>query len=110
VLDGVNLLPALNGSAIERPEPLCWRWGGEVAYREGDWKLVTDEACANPELYNVATDPAETHDLAAAEVERLAGMLTRLRSHTAEIEAEGPDWWRSHDWNGPKRPRPAAAR
>jgi hypothetical protein len=37
-------------------------------------------------------------------------MLERLRAHTAEIEAEGPDWWRAHDWNGPKRQKAAAAR
>ena len=109
-LDGVNLLPALAGAEIDRPEPLYWRWGGEVAYREGEWKIVTDEAFERPELYNLATDRAEAHDLAAAEPERLAGMLERLRAHTAEIEAEGPDWWRVHDWNGPKRPKPAAAR
>jgi arylsulfatase A len=109
-LDGVNLLPALSGSPIERPEPLHWRWGGKVAYREGEWKLVTDEALAKPELYNLATDRAEEHDRAEHESQRLAGMLERLRAHTAEIEAEGPDWWRVHDWNGPKRPKPAAAR
>jgi arylsulfatase A len=102
-LDGVNLLPALGGSSIERPEPLYWRWGGKVAYREGDWKLVADEALAKPELYNLATDRAEAHDLAEREPQRLAGMLERLRAHTAEIEAEGPDWWREQDWNGPKR-------
>jgi len=102
-LDGVNLLPALGGSSIERPEPLYWRWGGKVAYREGDWKLVADEPLAKPELYNLATDRAEAHDLAEREPQRLAGMLERLRAHTAEIEAEGPDWWREQDWNGPKR-------
>ncbi len=109
-LDGVNLLPALAGAEIDRPEPLYWRWGGEVAYREGEWKIVTDEAFERPELYNLATDRAEAHDLAAAEPERLAGMLERLRAHTTEIEAEGPDWWRAHDWNGPKRQKAAAAR
>ena len=109
-LDGVNLLPALSGSPIERPEPLYWRWGGKVAYREGDWKLVADEALAKPELYDLATDRAEAHDLADREPQRLASMLERLRAHTAEIEAEGPDWWRTHDWNAPKRPKPAAAR
>ncbi|MCE9630308.1 MAG: sulfatase-like hydrolase/transferase [Planctomycetia bacterium] len=109
-LDGVNLLPALAGAAIDRPEPLYWRWGGKVAYREGDWKIVTNEAFEKPELYNLATDRAEAHDLAAAEPERLAGMLGRLQAHTAEIEAEGPDWWRTHNWNGPKRQKQAAAR
>ena len=109
-LDGVNLLPALSGSPIERPEPLYWRWGGKVAFREENWKLVTDEPLTKSELYDLATDRAEAHDLADREPERLAGMLERLRAHTAEIEAEGPDWWRTHDWNGPRRRKSAAAR
>ncbi len=109
-LDGANLLPALAGGAVARPEPLYWRWGGKVAYREGDWKLVADEALEKPELYDLAADRAESHDLATREPERLAGMLDRLRTHTAEIEAEGPDWWRAHGWNGPRRPQPARAR
>ena len=102
-LDGVNLLPAFAGAAIDRPEPLYWRWGGFVAYREGNWKIVADEALQAPELYNLAADKAETEDRAAEEPDRLAGMLARLRAHTAEIEAEGPDWWRSEGWNRRKK-------
>ncbi len=101
-LDGANLLPALGGGTVERPEPLYWRWGGKVAYREGDWKVVVDEAFTKPELYDLATDRAEAHDRAAEEPERLAAMMDRLRVHTAEVEAEGPDWWRHEDWNGRK--------
>ena len=102
-LDGVNLLPAISGASIDRPEPLYWRWGGFVAYREGAWKLVTTEAFEKPELYDLATDRAEEHDLAEREPGQLAGMLERLRAHTAEIEAEGPDWWRSEGWNNRRK-------
>jgi arylsulfatase A-like enzyme len=77
--------------------------GGKVASREGDWKLVADEAFTKPELYDLATDRAESHDLAEQEPQRLAGMLERLRAHTAEIEAEGPDWWRAETWNRRKK-------
>jgi arylsulfatase A len=115
-LDGVNLLPALASAApgsppvaIDRPEPLYWRWGGQVAYREGPWKLVADEAFAKPELYNLAADLTESSDLASREPERLAAMLGRLRAHTEEVEREGPDWWRTEGWNGRKTPRKAAA-
>ncbi|MFN6191368.1 MAG: hypothetical protein ACK52C_13145 [Planctomycetia bacterium] len=71
---------------------MYWRWGGFVALREGPWKIVADEALEKPELYNLATDRAETTSLAEREPERLAAMLARLRVLTAEIEAEGPDW------------------
>ena len=97
-LDGVDV----SGPAVHDPRPLSWRWGGFVAYREGPWKIVADEAFTKPELYNLADDLAETTNLAGREPERLAAMLGRLRSYTADVEAEAPDWWRTHDWN-PKR-------
>ena len=102
-LDGLNLMPAMAGEKVKRTVPLHWRWGGFVAYREGDWKIVADEALQALELYNLAADRAETKDCAAEEPDRLAGMLARLRAHTAEIEAEGPDWWRSEGWNRRKK-------
>src|SRR5262249_14129808 len=40
-LDGVNLLPYLRGEKKEAPhEALYWRFGGQMAIRKGDWKLV----------------------------------------------------------------------
>ncbi|MFM7291369.1 MAG: sulfatase [Planctomycetia bacterium] len=106
-LDGVNLLPlwlgqggggeaaAWSGGGIDRQVPLYWRYGGRVAYREGDWKIVVDESLERPELYDLAADSGERHDLAGREPDRLAAMMTRLRAHTAEVEAEGPGWWRT---------------
>lgn len=110
-IDGANLLPLFRGGTIERPEPLYWRWGGRLAYREGDWKIIADESLANPRLYNLADDRSESHDLAASEQQRLAAMLKRLASHTAEVEADGPDWWRTEPMNGlgKKDRRPADA-
>ncbi|MBT3212050.1 MAG: sulfatase-like hydrolase/transferase [Planctomycetaceae bacterium] len=97
-LDGVNLLPAIEGHPIERPNPLYWRWGGFVAYREGPWKIVVDESLEKPELYNLDSDVAETVDRIADEPERLAGMMQRLREYTHEVEVEAPDWWKNQSW------------
>ena len=30
-------------------------------------------------------------------------MMARLRAYTAEVEAEGPDWWRTEPLNGRKK-------
>jgi putative heme-binding domain-containing protein len=103
VLDGVDM----SGPAVHEPRPLYWRWGGFVAYREGPWKIVVDEALARPELYNLALDLAEENDLAAGEPERLAAMMGRLRAYTKAVEAEGPDWWKGHSFF---KKRPAAGR
>ena len=60
----------------------------------------------------LARDRDEKTDLAAAEAARLAAMLGRLKSHTAEIEAEGPDWWRAErrgGSGGKRRAKPVPA-
>ena len=102
-LDGTNLLPLLAGGDCQRQVPLYWRWGGKVAYREGNRKIVVDEALEKPELYDLAADRSETSDLAGREPELLAAMMTRLRAYTAAVEAEGPDWWRTEPMNGRTR-------
>jgi len=104
-LDGADLLPVFAGGVVARTKPLYWRWGGKVAYREGNWKIVVDESLEKPELYDLAADRDETRDLAAREPERLAAMMARLRVHTAGVEAEGPDWWRTEPVNGRDRGR-----
>jgi choline-sulfatase len=112
-LDGVNLLPQLIAGTAERAAPLFWRCWGNVAYREGDWKLVADDALAKVELYNLGADVREASDLASGERERLAGMRGRLERLMAEIEAEGPDWWKTEPISGRRQPdntQPAKAK
>lgn len=84
-LDGVNLLPFLDGSKQGSPhEALYWRFGQQRAIRQGDWVLVTYDAAVEggksdkkgqggvigPRLYNLATDIGQTRDLFAMEPER----------------------------------------
>lgn len=73
-LDGVNLLPFLQGKVADPPHAsLTWRWGAQAAIREGDWKLLRG---GNREyLYNLALDLGETDNLAAAH----PAVATRLR-------------------------------
>jgi arylsulfatase A-like enzyme len=87
-LDGVNLLPHLEGKAAGAVhDHLCWRFGPQWAIRQGDWKLVQgfDESAnpmpgqpnkyvvvPEPQLYNLAADPGETKDLAAQQGDKVA--------------------------------------
>jgi arylsulfatase A-like enzyme len=78
-LDGVDLLPFLSGKQTGAPhEALYWRFGGMMAIRQGDWKLVKSRegpyVDADPtvlkdlsgaELYNLADDIGETKNLAS---------------------------------------------
>jgi arylsulfatase A-like enzyme len=77
-LDGVNLLPFLDGKKSGPPhDALFWRFGEQMAVRSGDWKLVRYDAVADGgaarrgavsslKLYNLASDIHEDKDLAAA--------------------------------------------
>ena len=62
-LDGVDLIPYLNGSNSEKPhDRLFWRAGPIWAAREGDWKLIY--AAARYWLYDLSTDIGEITNLA----------------------------------------------
>jgi len=73
---------------------------------EGPWKIVVDEQLKKPELYDIASDLAETTNLAAREPERLSAMMRRLAAYRAEVAAEGPTWPAAKQQRPPK-PGPA---
>lgn len=72
-IDSVNLLPFLSGKKKGAPhEALYWRFGEQMAIRQGDWKLVRAGGRSNaipekPLLFNLAKDIAEQHDLSEKE-------------------------------------------
>ena len=85
-LDGVNLLPYLTGERSGVPhDVLYWRFGPQVAIRQGNWKMVKGagssgdrgiarRAQANmegAELYDLGEDIGETINLAAQEPEKV---------------------------------------
>jgi arylsulfatase A len=81
--DGISIAPTLLGKNQE-PRPFLYRefhgYGGQQAVRVGDWKLVhrqltgTKQKPAAPttELYNLAADPAERENVAAANLDIVA--------------------------------------
>ena len=82
-LDGVDLLPYINGENEESPHgSLYWRFGQQTAIRYGDWKLVKYDPVvdggrgrATPaKLYNLADDAGEEHDLFAENPEKAAAL------------------------------------
>ena len=107
VIDGADVLAALTGksTAIERTVPLYWRLNMapnnlHMAMRDGDWKIVASQDFKKVELYNLKADPAESTELSGKEPDRLAAMTKRLMEHNAQIEKEGPDWWKRLSPNG----------
>jgi arylsulfatase A-like enzyme len=82
-LDGVSLWPALaRGTDPPLRELVAHntlRGHDRQALLAWPWKLVVDAEGGAPELYDLAADPGETRDLGAAEPERAAQLLARLR-------------------------------
>jgi hypothetical protein len=60
--------------------------GGVI--REGDWKLIEFYETGRMELFNLAKDPSETTDLAAAEPTRIAAMRGKLEAWRRSVGAK----------------------
>ena len=84
-LDGVNLLPYVDGTATGAPhEALFWRMTErKQAVRMGDWKMMISDG--RHALYNVTKDPGEMTDLARQEPARLADMRARYDRWAADL-------------------------
>ncbi len=89
-IDGVDLLPFLDGSDLAAPhDVLCWRSGSNRAVRQGRWKLI--QLGSNPvELYDLVADLSEERDLAAERPD----VVEELERAYADWEAEmiPPAW------------------
>jgi arylsulfatase A-like enzyme len=101
-IDGVNLLPFLTGEPMNRKdaphEALYWRFGPQWAIRKGDWKLVRGPGpSAQPELFNLKDDIAESKNLAMANPDKLA-----------ELTADWNDW--NKDQAPPNAPKEKPAK
>lgn len=80
---GQSLVPLLAQDRPGSERTLWWFHTGNRAIRQGDWKLVSEKD--QPwELYNLATDRSESHDLAAEQPQRVGQMeaawLERLQA------------------------------
>lgn len=101
VIDGGNFLSIRDHQPVTRNRPLYWRCDiapnqRHTAMRIDDWKVVADEGLTEFELYHLGRDPKESTDLATSEPVKLEEMKVALRKLNAEIEAEGPDWWKTY--------------
>ncbi len=120
-LDGVSLLPALEGRRLKRQTPLYWHYYNalsrpKAALRMGDWKILGVPDRASPraaggpfdpkqdmpyikqarlvefELYNLREDLGETKDLAAQDPAPFRELRDRLTEIYRRVQAEAPVW------------------
>ncbi|REK06858.1 MAG: arylsulfatase [Planctomycetota bacterium] len=81
---GKSLVPALAGDVEIQRDDLWWFHDGHRAIRVGDWKAVSDGSEAPWELYNLARDRGETHNLAGQEPEKLSQLKQAWNEHLDE--------------------------
>ena len=97
-LDGVNLLPLLEGKTEHlAARALYWRFGVQFAVREGDWKLVKASKSMTPMLVNLATDKGEQTDLAARHPDKAKALQTLWDQWNATMM---PPRWTDKRWDG----------
>ena len=100
--DGISFAPTLLGEKQPGREFLYREfhgYGGQQILRMGDWKLVRSNlagrgvkakakaAAPTEELFNIATDPAETKDVAAGHPDIVAKMKAIMASqHTRSAD------------------------
>lgn len=102
-IDGVDLLPHINGVIKERPhETLFWKRDARATIRKGDWKLMRfpDRPA---ELFYLPEDEKELNNLAASEQERYLEMYKELFAWEASLER--PRWLlkKEYEWRDVQR-------
>lgn len=92
--EGIDLFQS-NPAPLQRD--LFWHfphyWAGSRpvgAIRSGDWKLIEFFEGPQSQLYNLADDPGETHDLAALRPDVVADLHARLVAWRAKTGAQMP--------------------
>ena len=89
-MEGKSLLPVFQGKSLDR-ELIFFEHEGNRALRMGDWKLVAKgrhgQDDVNWELYNIAVDRTELHDLSLQEPERFEKMKTLWTSKAGNVQA-----------------------
>jgi choline-sulfatase len=85
--DGIDLRPAFDGAALPARElyaetfaPLLdFGWSPLHALRSGEWKYID---APRPELFAIARDPMEEHDLSRTEVKRVTEFHEAVARHS----------------------------
>jgi arylsulfatase A-like enzyme len=99
-LDGVSLVPLIDGTMKERPKPIgFWHHGGSsleggpIAWMENRFKLFRPKP-GDYQLYDLIADPNETKDLAAERPDDLARLKAALEAWQESVRRsnDGADY------------------
>ncbi|MCC9599660.1 sulfatase-like hydrolase/transferase [Stieleria sp. JC731] len=88
--DGISLRPLFDGTQPDgaRQSPIFFRYKKSAAMVDNAWKLTTRQLERGPyELYNLASDKIEKHDVGQANPDRLKSMTQRLKTWLEATDA-----------------------
>ena len=84
---GISLAPILAGAEIRSRPPIHLLFASDRGLRDGDWKLVSFQS--QPwELYNIANDRTELHDVASQHpdiVQKMAAQWTEMSKNVLHV-------------------------
>ncbi|MCA9215045.1 MAG: arylsulfatase [Planctomycetales bacterium] len=79
-MEGVDLVPALQGKPLSRSQPLCFEHHGNLALRDGRWKIVSTYRRDQPrtwQLFDMDADRSELNDLSDQRPAKKADLIAK---------------------------------
>jgi len=93
-VDGVSLLPLIEGKMAQRPRPIGFQSRNQLALIDNRYKIYSKDKGKSFELYDLVSDPGEKHDLAMEKPEITKGMIDTLNAWLASCRRslDGKDY------------------
>ncbi len=93
-MDGVSLLPLIEGKMDKRPQPLGFQSSKQIALSDHRYKIYSADKGRTYELYDLLKDPSETTDLAKQKPGVVEEMARQLQAWIASCKNsdEGKDY------------------
>ncbi|WP_081891735.1 arylsulfatase [Verrucomicrobium sp. BvORR106] len=89
---GVSLRPAFAGQDLQRKAPIFFEHEGNRAVRDGQWKLVAKGPGGEWELYDMAADRTEQHNLIEKEKDRANAMIRQWETWAEQTQVLPWPW------------------
>jgi len=77
-IDGVSLLPLIEGKMNERPVPIAFESASQVSLTDNRYKIYSKDNGKTYMLFDLLEDPGESKDLAAEKTQILESMKAKL--------------------------------
>ena len=93
-LDGVSLMPLIEGRMAERPRPIGFESRNQISLTDSRYKIISTNRGKSYELYDLIEDPGESNDLSASKPDVVAAMKATVEEWRASCKAslKGDDY------------------